>query len=153
MGLNIRKATKKDLEIIDKLYVMNSIEEVKQQFPKRTKKSILNEFKEHEKSRKKSFLAELNQSNVIFVIAESEEKIVDFRRYDFENVSYQYTDIPKNVENFCSDMLKHYGLSFGEFDFIKNKKGEYVFLEVNPNSWLEFKSGHNITKDVAENLL
>lgn len=78
MGLNIRKATKKDLEIIDELYVTNSVEEVKQQFPKRTKKSILDEFKTHEKSRKKSFLAELNQSNTILVIAEFEKEIVGF---------------------------------------------------------------------------
>lgn len=87
---------------------------------------------------------------------ESDLSIVDFRRYDFENVSYEYTNIPKNVETFCSDMLKHYGLSFGEFDFIKSKKGDYVFLEVNPNGqwlWLEIKSGYNLTKDVAENLV
>jgi len=78
MGLNIRKATKKDLEIIDELYVSNSAEEVKQQFPKKTKKSIFEEFKEHENSRKKSFLAELSQSNVIFVIAEFKNNIVGF---------------------------------------------------------------------------
>jgi len=78
MGLNIRKVTKKDLEIIDELYVSNSVEEVKQQFPNRTKKSILDEFKEHENSRKKSFLAELSQSNVIFVIAEFEDNIIGF---------------------------------------------------------------------------
>lgn len=78
MGLNIRKATKKDLEIIDELYVSNSTEEAKQQFPKRTKKSIFEEFKKHENSRKKSFLAELNQTNVIFVIAELDDQIVGF---------------------------------------------------------------------------
>ena len=78
MGLNIRKATKKNLEIIDELYVTNSVEEVKQQFPKRTKKSILDEFKIHEKSRKKLFLAELSKSNIIFVIAEFNDKIVGF---------------------------------------------------------------------------
>lgn len=53
-------------------------------------------------------------------------------------------------------MLKHYGLHFGVFDFIKSKKGEDVFLELNPNGqwlWLELKSGFNITKSVAENLI
>ncbi len=86
----------------------------------------------------------------------SDLSIVDFRRYDFDNVSYEKIDLPKNVENFCLDMLKHYDLSFGEFDFIKNKKDEYVFLEINPNGqwlWLELQSGYNLTKDVAENLL
>lgn len=78
MGLNIRKATKDDLEIIDELYVSNSVEEVKKQFPKRTKKSILDEFKELKKSRKNSFLAELRKSNGIFVIAEDNEDIVGF---------------------------------------------------------------------------
>ena len=53
MHLYIRKATKNDLKIIDELYVLNSIEESKEQFPEKTKKSILNEFKQHEKSRKK----------------------------------------------------------------------------------------------------
>lgn len=80
----------------------------------------------------------------------------DFRRYDFKNVTYAHEELPKNVETFCLDMLKHYNLSFGEFDFIKNKKGEYVFLEINPNGqwlWLELKSGFPLTKTVAENLL
>ena len=34
--------------------------------------------------------------------------------------------------------------------------GKYVFLELNPNGqwlWLQLKSGYNLTKDVAENLL
>ena len=86
----------------------------------------------------------------------SDTSLIDFRRYDFENVKYEHIDIPKNVENFCLDMVKHYGLLFGEFDFIKNKNDEYVFLEINPNGqwlWLELKSGYNLTKDVAENLL
>jgi hypothetical protein len=54
------------------------------------------------------------------------------------------------------DIIKHYGLSFGEIDFIRNKNGDYVFLEINPNGqwlWLELKSGYNLTKDVADNLL
>ena len=86
----------------------------------------------------------------------SDLSIMDFRRYDFDNVSYKRVDLPKNVENFCSDMLKHYNLSFGELDFIKNKNDEYVFLEINPNGqwlWLELQSGYNLTKNVAENLL
>ena len=39
---------------------------------------------------------------------------------------------------------------------IYTREGKYVFLEVNPNGqwlWLELKSGCNLTKEVAENLL
>ena len=86
----------------------------------------------------------------------SDLSLVDFRRYDFEKVSYEHVAVPKNVEDFCLDMLRHYGLFFVEFDFIRTKKGDYVFLEINPNGqwlWLELKSGYDLTKDVAENLL
>lgn len=81
---------------------------------------------------------------------------VDFRRYDFENVKYSYEDLPDNVTRFCHDIINHYGLSFAELDLIRDKNGDYVFLELNPNGqwlWLELKSGYDLTKDVAENLL
>lgn len=76
--LKIRKATKKDLDIIDKLYVENSIQEVKEQFPEKTKESILDEFKQHEKSRKKSFGEELGKSDIVFIIAELDNQIIGF---------------------------------------------------------------------------
>lgn len=81
---------------------------------------------------------------------------LDFRRYDFEKVRYRKVDIPDNVSTFCLDLLKHYGLSFGEIDMILTKDGRYVFLEINPNGqwlWLQEHSGYDLTRDVAENLL
>ena len=86
----------------------------------------------------------------------SERSTVDFRRYDFEKVSYELAEIPPMVERFCLNLIRHYGLLFGEIDMIKAKDGRYVFLEINPNGqwlWLELQSGYNLTKDVAENLL
>jgi len=86
----------------------------------------------------------------------SEISKVDFRRYDFENVTYEHVELPNNVGLFCSEMLKHYGLHFGVFDFIYSKDRKYNFLELNPNGqwlWLEIKSGYNLTKIVAENLI
>lgn len=81
---------------------------------------------------------------------------LDYRRYDFENVKYKKIDLPENVNKFCLDLIKNYGLSFGEIDMILTKDNKYVFLELNPNGqwlWLELKSGYNLSKDVAENLL
>ncbi|MBI5880639.1 hypothetical protein HZB90_00750 [archaeon] len=87
---------------------------------------------------------------------DSEQSKVDFRRYDFENVGYERVDLPTNVEKFCTELIKHYGLRFGEIDMICAKDGRYVFLEINPNGqwlWLQLMSDYNLTEDVAENLL
>ena len=98
------------------------------------------------------------KENIGVAIDSQNSKIskVDFRKYDFDNVKYSPIKIPQNVEKFCSNMLKHYGLNFGVFDFIFSKKGEYSFLELNSNGqwlWLEELSGQNITKIVGDNLI
>ncbi len=52
--------------------------------------------------------------------------------------------------------MKLYGRCFGAFDFIHSKKGKYFFLELNPNGqwlWLQEQSGHDLTKEIADNLL
>ena len=87
---------------------------------------------------------------------DSEVSKIDFRRYDFDNVLYNHISVSQNVKDFCSKMLKHYQLHFGVFDFIKSINNKDVFLELNPNGqwlWLELKSGFNLTKIVAENLI
>ncbi len=97
-----------------------------------------------------------NSSGIAIYSQESEISQVDYRRYDFKNVPYKHLELPENVQRFCSNMLKHYGLHFGVFDFIYSDSGEYVFLELNPNGqwlWLELKSGYNLTKLVAENFI
>ena len=74
----------------------------------------------------------------------------------FSFLPYKYIELPENVKNFCSDMLKYYNLNFGVFDFIYSKKGEYVFLELNPNGqwlWLEDRSGYNLTEHIGNNLI
>lgn len=82
----------------------------------------------------------------------SEKSKIDFRRYDFQNVAYERVDLPESMTTFCKNMLEHYGLFFGEFDFILTPAREYVFLELNPNGqwlWLQLQSGYNLTKDIA----
>ncbi len=86
---------------------------------------------------------------------DSDVSKIDFRRYDFKNVSYEKVDIPDAITAFCLDILKHYGLNFGEIDIIFTKDSRYVFLEINPNGqwlWLQEQSGYDLTQDVADNL-
>ena len=86
---------------------------------------------------------------------DSEISRVDFRRYDFDKVKYEFKTVPKEVEELCRTMLKHYGLNYGAFDFIYDRQGEYTFLELNPNGqwlWLEQLSGHDIGGGIASYL-
>ena len=53
--MKIRKATEKDLDEIDSIYVKGVVDEVKIQFPKRTQKSILREMTKYEKERLSGF--------------------------------------------------------------------------------------------------
>lgn len=87
---------------------------------------------------------------------DSEVSKIDYRRYDLENVRYNHVELPDNVRDFCNNMLTHYGLHFGAFDFIYSKDRKYFFLELNPNGqwlWLEEQSGYNLTREVANNLI
>ena len=87
---------------------------------------------------------------------DSELSKVDFRKYDFDNVRYEKIDLPRKIEDFCIEMLKKHDLSFGEFDFIYDKNGAYVFLELNPNGqwlWLQLMSGFDLVTPFVDNLL
>ena len=87
---------------------------------------------------------------------ESDVSKVDFRRYDFDSVPYRQVELPSEIAEFSVGILRHYGLSFGALDFVKNKKEEYYFLELNPNGqwlWLEKMSRYNLVKPFVDNLL
>ncbi|HFL3271397.1 TPA: hypothetical protein ACG3I2_003430 [Clostridioides difficile] len=80
--------------------------------------------------------------------------IVDWR-VNQEYNKYSLVDIPKNIENKCLEMLKILNLKFGAFDFIVNKKEEFIFLEVNPNGqwlWLEEILDLNISQEIVRYL-
>lgn len=59
---------------------------------------------------------------------------VDFRKYNSLNpnrtVPYQ---LPEDYENKLINLMNDLDLNTGSIDIIVNKKGEYVFLEVNPD--------------------
>lgn len=97
-----------------------------------------------------------NSTGIAIHSQDSELSKIDYRRYDFKNVKYSPVGLPERVKTFCSEMLIHYGLHFGAFDFIYSKDDKYVFLELNPNGqwlWLQEQSGYDLTKEVAENLI
>ena len=79
----------------------------------------------------------------------------DFRRYNFDNVKYELVNIPKDIADKSLELVKQYRLSYSAIDLILTPKGEYVFLENNPNGqylWTEEMSKTQITNVFADYL-
>jgi len=75
--MKIRKATKKDIDEIDRIYVSAETDGMKLQFPKEWK-SMLKNFKKNEKLRKKDFRKDIISKNNYWVVVEEEGKIAGF---------------------------------------------------------------------------
>lgn len=75
----------------------------------------------------------------IFAVRIDSEDKLDWRR-NYAGLKYSVIECPQAVQLSCLKLLKDFGLKFGAFDFIVNKRNEWIFLEVNPNGqwlWLE----------------
>lgn len=73
---------------------------------------------------------------------------LDWRRHPMKFVQYE---LPEEIKNKCIKMLRILNINFGAFDLIKNKSGEYIFLEVNPNGqwvWIEKDAGLTISESM-----
>lgn len=68
---------------------------------------------------------------------ENEKTEVDFRNYDdeFPNRTVSYK-LPSEVEEKVIKLMQKLELKTGSIDLIKDDKGEFIFLEVNPNGQL-----------------
>lgn len=70
---------------------------------------------------------------------------IDWRHPDLiDKIPYEPILIPEEVRVKCHQLMNIFGIQFGAFDFIVNRKGEYVFLEINPNGqwyWIEHLTG------------
>lgn len=70
---------------------------------------------------------------------------IDWRHPDLiDKIPYEPILIPEEVRIKCNNLMSILGIQFGALDFIVNKNGEYVFLEINPNGqwyWIEHLTG------------
>ena len=68
------------------------------------------------------------------------EKSVDWRKGKYIKRIFSEIEISKSLEIKLINFMKSFGLKFGAFDLIVNKRGDIVFLECNPNgewAWIE----------------
>lgn len=80
----------------------------------------------------------------------------DWRQEHAGTYTWQAYELPHDIADKLTALMQKANLLFGAIDMIKNKAGEYVFLEVNPKGeWgmLQKDIGHPIAETIAEQLV
>lgn len=73
-----------------------------------------------------------------------------------EKLEFFIEDIPTEIKEKCILLVKNLNLKFGAIDLIKDKNGNYIFLEINPNgqwAWIENETGLKISDSIINELL
>lgn len=87
----------------------------------------------------------------IAVKIESRNKL-DWRK-DYTGLQYAIIECPFEISNLCDSLMSELQLKFGAFDFIVDKDGSWIFLEINPNGqwlWLENELDLNISSSILK---
>lgn len=90
-------------------------------------------------------------NNVFSAKINSQENIntqTDWRKE--KNPFFAY-ELPNDIKNKCIKLLKELNILFGAIDIIKDKNGNYIFLEINPNgqwAWIEMETGLRISEAI-----
>ncbi|WP_197682454.1 ATP-grasp ribosomal peptide maturase [Jiangella sp. DSM 45060] len=84
--------------------------------------------------------------------AGSEAARIDWRS-DYPSLTYCVTEAPPAVRDGVVQLMRHFGLAYGAFDFVVTPTGEWRFLEINANGqwgWLEAETGLPIAAALAD---
>jgi glutathione synthase/RimK-type ligase-like ATP-grasp enzyme len=77
----------------------------------------------------------------------------DVRRNNMEDVAYRRVALPEDVECKLRRLTEHYSLRFAAIDMVIDTRGEWFFLEINPNgqwAWLDLAGGMDIAARFVE---
>ena len=98
--------------------------------------------------------------NKVFSVAidsqSAEETKVDWRRGSNPNLHHEIITLPKQIADYCIEMVRLQDLRFGAIDLAKSRNGLYWFLECNPNgqwAWIENRTGLPIAAAIADELV
>jgi len=70
-------------------------------------------------------------------------------------LDFYIEELPKELKKKCISLVKSLNLKFGAIDLIKDKNGDYIFLEINPNgqwAWIENETGMKISDAIINEL-
>jgi ATP-GRASP peptide maturase of grasp-with-spasm system len=78
------------------------------------------------------------------ILSQSDQKTqVDYRDYNWKKMNRMIPyKLPSSIEEKIAKFMSLINLKTGSIDLIKSKKGEYIFLEINPVGQFGFVSNH-----------
>lgn len=91
-----------------------------------------------------------------FAVAIDSQKLEDTRvdwRKGEHILKHTPIELPKEIRFMCIHLMKRLNLHYGAIDFILDKQGNYVFLEINPNgqwAWIEHLTGLPFSKEIVK---
>jgi len=80
----------------------------------------------------------------------------DWKRADYTELPHYPYELPQALERLSTDLVEALGLAFGAIDLIVTPKGEFIFVEINPNGqwlWIEEVTGQPISHALAKLLI
>lgn len=86
---------------------------------------------------------------------DSDESKVDWRKSQ-TGLQHNNHILPKDITDKCLRLVESLSLNFGAIDFVLDKDGKYIFLEINPNgqwAWIERLLGLDISDAITNVLL
>jgi glutathione synthase/RimK-type ligase-like ATP-grasp enzyme len=86
-------------------------------------------------------------------IARTGDNAVDVRRVSPANAIVTASRLPSEVQAKCVELLRSNQLQFAAIDLLETVRGDYVFLDLNPNGhflWVEQLTGARICQTLAE---
>ena len=81
-----------------------------------------------------------------------EDTCVDWRKGE-HILKHTPIEIPQDIQTKCRCLMQRLNLNYGAIDFVLDKQGNYVFLEINPNgqwAWIEHLTGFPISKEIVK---
>ncbi|KKS07128.1 hypothetical protein A3K01_01580 [candidate division WWE3 bacterium RIFOXYD1_FULL_43_17] len=96
----------------------------------------------------KIFATEINKKGTL-------QNEVDWRLGVADNRKLKYfsTTLPENLNEMCLALVRQMSLEYGAIDLMRDNKGKYWFLEINPNGqwgFIELQTGQQLSLAIAD---
>lgn len=92
------------------------------------------------------------------IAAKQNPEVTDWRISDIigDEIVYDRINLPKEIKQNCLDITRRFHLNYSSIDLVKDREGNFIFLELNPNGqwgWIEQNLGYPIRDAIINKLL